>query len=278
MDPSAPPAKPLKAWDVTGRRVGLSLPRAWIGDLLAHGAAVPTVTFERRMHLAEVAAARAAVPDPPGWVVLFVKAYSAVAARRPELRRAYLGWPWPHLYEADYSIASVAVEREFRGEPAVFFGLLAGPDRLPLATLQQAVGEWKTAAVESVRPFRRLVRYTRWPRPVRRLLWWYAMHTSGRKRARNFGTFGISVTAGMGATALNLIAPLATTLNYGVFAEDGSLDVRLHFDHRVTDGAPVARALAELEQVLNGEIAAELVALSVRGTLSAKAVDVIVAK
>jgi hypothetical protein len=36
------------------------------------------------------------------------------------------------------------------------------------------------------------------------------------------------------------------------------MDVVLRCDHRVTDAAPMAKALTRLEQVLNGEIAAEL--------------------
>ena len=158
----------------------------------------------------------------------------------------------------------------------MFFGLVAAPDRLSLAALQAHLWAWKTAPIGQVKEFARLVRFTRLPRPVRRLLWWYAMATSGRKRARNFGTFGISVTAAQGAAALNLIAPLATTFNYGVLADDGSLDVRLHFDHRVLDGAPVTRALAELEQVLNGEIAAELRMMAGRGMPMVRSVDVLV--
>ena len=72
------------------------------------------------------------------------------------------------------------------------------------------------------------------------------------------------MTASAGATALNLVSPLPTALNYGLFAPDGTLDVRLHFDHRVLDGMPAARALAELEAELNGPILAELRSLEGR--------------
>ncbi len=54
------------------------------------------------------------------------------------------------------------------------------------------------------------------------------------------------------------MSPLTTTLNYSPFEMDGSIDVRLTYDHRVLDGAPVARAMAELENVLHEEIADEL--------------------
>jgi hypothetical protein len=89
-------------------------------------------------------------------------------------------------------------------------------------------------------------------------MWWYAANLSEEWRMRVFGTFGVSVTAGDGATALNLISPLSTSLNYGVINADHTLPVRVHFDHRVVDGAPVARALAELEEVMNTTVVAEL--------------------
>jgi hypothetical protein len=261
---------------MAGRRVPLSLPRRWIGDLMAFSQRVPLVTFERRMDVSAVAAARAALSPAPAWSLLFLKAFAVVAAGRPELRRAYVPFPVPHLFEADASIGSLAIERDYEGEPAVFFGLVRTPDRQSVPELVGHLDRWKRQPIDEFQDFRRLLRFSRLPRPVRRLCWWYGLNLSGARRARVFGTFGVSVTAGLGAVAVNLIAPLTATLNYGVLSADGRLDVRLHFDHRVLDGAPAARALAELEGVLRTEIAAELRALA-GGRLVAgvKAVDVI---
>jgi hypothetical protein len=249
---------------VSGRRLPLSLPRRLVGDLLRASRDVPIVTFERRVDLSAVAAARERLTPRPSWALLFLKGYAAVAARRPELRRAYLPLPYPHLWEAEESVASVVVEREYRGEPGVFFAMARSPERATLPSLMAALREWKTRPVDEVRPFRRALRYARLPLPLRRLLWWYATSWSGRVKARNFGTFGISVTASAGATALNLISPVATALNYGLLRADGSIDVRVHFDHRVLDGMPVAHALAELEDELRGPILDELRSLEGR--------------
>jgi pyruvate/2-oxoglutarate dehydrogenase complex dihydrolipoamide acyltransferase (E2) component len=49
-------------------------------------------------------------------------------------------------------------------------------------------------------------------------------------------------------------------LNYGVIAADGTVDVRFNYDHRVMDGAVVARALQTLERILTQKIVAELAA------------------
>lgn len=250
---------------IGGRTFGLSLPRRWVGDLLAVSASNPLITFERRMNLAAVAEARAAATPKPAWSLLFTKAYALVSQRRPELRRAYIPWPRPHLFEAETSLAALAIEREFAGEPAVFFGLIRTPDRQALPDLVGHLERWQRDPIESLGDFRRLLRMSRWPRMFRRALWYYGLNTSGERRAKHFGTFGVSVTAGLGAAGKNLISPLTTTLNYSPFDADYNLDVRLHFDHRVLDGAVVARAMTDLESTLNTEILAELHSLSGAG-------------
>src|SRR5262249_52481781 len=151
------------------------------------------------------------------------KAFAAVANQRPELRRTYLNYPWPHLWQADETIASIAVEREYHGEPGVFFGFLRAPDQTPLSELAATLDEWKTKPVEEIRAFRRQIKYASWSLPVRRFLWWYATAWSGHLKAKNFGTFGLSMTGASGATALNLIGPLTTALNTGTVQDDGTV-------------------------------------------------------
>ena len=261
--------------EVTGRRVKLSPPRAWVGDLMHACRGVPLVSFERSMDVSAVAAARAKVPARPAWSLLLAKAFGIASAARPDLRRAYVGFPRPHLYEADYPIASVAVEREYAGEPAVFFALIAAPERVSLVELAGRLHRWKTAPVETIRTFQRLTRLAKWPRPVRRLAWRYAMDASGARRARVFGTFGVSTTGGYGATGLTLLSPLAATLNTGPLSADGRLPVRLHFDHRVLDGGPAARALADVEAALRGPILSELRQMADTRGAGVKAVRVV---
>jgi hypothetical protein len=85
-------------------------------------------------------------------------------------------------------------------------------------------------------------------------MWWLALNWCGYYRARNVGTFGVSVYSGLGAESLHPLSLMTTTLNYGIIADDGTVDVRIIYDHRVLDGASIARALAELETVLNQQI------------------------
>lgn len=241
-----------------GRWKSLSVNRRLIAEMMAICRDMPIITIERRMQLADLVSARQALAAPPSWVAIFARAFGLVAARRDDLRRAYMPYPWPHFYETDGTAASIAIEREHLGEPGVFFGQFFRPETQSLAKLQEAIERWRSAPIHQVRDFKRMLTIMRVPRPLRKLCWWYAVKVAGRHRVRQFGTFGISTTSSGGATCRNLIAPVPLTLNYGLIAEDGALDVRLHFDHRTLDGMPAARALAELERELRTTILAEL--------------------
>jgi hypothetical protein len=244
-----------------GRWIRLSKPRRFLCDVLHFASKIPTVPVQRRMMLADVAAARSALSDRPGWPAIFLKAYAKVAAEIPVLRRAYVALPWPHIVEYPHSVASVAVERDYLSEPAVFFGRIGNPAVLPIAEVHASIRRFAEAPLESVKPFRKMLAFARFPRPVRRLLLWLGLNLS-RTRPGQFGTFGLSSYSALGAESLHPLSPLTTTLNYGVIDPDGSVVVRVIYDHRVTDGATIARALARLEEVLTGEVLNELRAMA----------------
>jgi hypothetical protein len=218
---------------------------------------IPSVPVQRKMKLAEVAAARNAVAERPSWVAVFLKAYAGVAKELPVLRRAYLGLPWPHLREYPKSVASVAVERVYDEERCVFFGRIADPWGLSLREIHSRIRGFADAPIESIRLFQKMLSFAGWPRPVRRLLFWLGLNLP-RTRPGQFGTFGLTVYSSLGAESLHPLSFLTTTLNYGVIEPDGSVLVRLIYDHRVFDGPIVALALAKLEEMLKGPILEEL--------------------
>ena len=104
------------------------------------------------------------------------------------------------------------------------------------------------------------LRFARLPTALRRLMWWLALEVDGASRARKVGTFAVSVYSGLGAESLHPLSPLTATLNYGVIGPDGTVPVRIIYDHRVMDGSTVARALARLETILDQDMADELMA------------------
>jgi hypothetical protein len=241
-----------------GRTLALSPPRRLVTDLMHASRRVPLVCMERRMRLAPVVAARRLADPRPGWCAIFTKAFGIVSARTPELRQSYLSFPRPRLYEHPEAVASVAVERLFGPDLGVGFCHIRRPEIWTLNQIHEEVARAKELPAEQVGSHRRALRVTALPLPVRRLLWWVALDVSGVLRVRHFGTYGVTAMAGSGSTSFSLLSPLTTTLYYGIFASDGSVDVRLAFDHRVFDGGVVAQALAGLEAVLLDEICAEL--------------------
>jgi hypothetical protein len=216
------------------------------------------VPVQRIMNLSAVVDARRIADPRPSWCAIFTKAYGIVAAARPELRRAFLTFPTAHLYEHPFNVASIAMERLLGAEEAVFFAHVRSPEERTLIDLDAQLRHHKEQPIESIGAFRRVRVVSRLPWPLRRLAWWIGLNVSGRKRAQYLGTFAVSVYSGLGAASLHPLSPVTSTLNYGPIASNGSVDVRITYDHRVFDGATVARALGDLEHVLNCEILAEL--------------------
>lgn len=243
-----------------GRTIRLSPARRFVGDLLHVCRHTPLIPIERRMNLCDLALARESGHPRPGWAAIFTKAFASVAMRRPELRRLYMSRPTARIFEHPESIAAVIVEREIDGEPAVLPALLHRPEAQTIFEIDQWLKLCKTQPIEANGSFRRALRIARLPRPLRRALWRLGYCWWGRKRAKLIGTFGVSVTAGQGAATLAVRGPMTTILHYGLLESDGTIPVRLTFDHRVYDGATAARALVDLEVTLRTSILSELTA------------------
>ncbi len=242
----------------TGFCLPLSLPRRLMNDLLHFAAFVPSFTVERRMNLAALVEARELAIPKPSWCSLFTKAWGMTCAAQPELRRAYLGFPWPRLYQHPTSVACIAVERPYGNDNAVFFLPISRPEVCPLVEIDARIKWFKDRPLGSSGAVRRQLTVARKPLGIRRLLWWAALNVSGRQRARLLGTFGVSVYSGLGAESLQPTCLLTSTLSYGVIDRDGGVTVRVSYDHRTLDGGTIARALGELERFLSHEILAEL--------------------
>ena len=235
----------------------LSVPRRLIVDLLHFAGRVPSIPLSLTMDVSGLTAARRAHPDKPSWSVLFMKAYAMVATEHPPLRRALLDFP-QRIYEHPQTNCSVAIERNFEGEQGVFFGMFRAPEGQTLGELQRSLIEFKTSPLEQIGFFRRMIRISRLPTLVRRFLWSVSLNISGRARAKRFGTFGLTTLGGQGVEQIHPLSPLTTTLTFGPIDGAGRVTVKIIYDHRVLDGAYVARRLVDLERTLNGAILEEL--------------------
>jgi hypothetical protein len=218
---------------------------------------VPFVSLARPLNIRSLLEARAQVPQPPGWAAIFVKAFALVAKDQPVLRTLYVKWPWPAFYELPRSVAMVAIARVEDGQDCVLPQKVTAPDEMPLAEVDALIRHAKNAPIEQVPAFRKMLRATALPLPLRRLLWAIGLNF-GRQRANYFGSFGVTSVAAYGAGQLHALSPGPFVLSYGVEKPDQIIDVVVRWDHRITDAALMARTLTRLEQVLNNEIAGEL--------------------
>jgi hypothetical protein len=232
--------------------------------MMAASAATPVAGGDRPIRVGPAAEARRRLPDPPGWTAIILKAIALVSARRPVLRQAYLSLPWPHVYEHPCSVATVVVEREWRGEPAVFFDQIVAPEAKPLDEIDRAVQGLRRNPVESIGGYRRLIRISRLPRIVRRSIWWGGLRCSGYVHARYFGTFAINALTMPRAGIVQSATPITLAITHTPLEPQDRIRLFSVFDHRVLDGMTLTRAHGELEATINSEIVAELRAMASR--------------
>jgi hypothetical protein len=243
-----------------GTKRKISLLRIFIIDLMHASMRVPFVSLSRPFDIGPFMAARAKAASPPGWAAAFVKAFAIVAKEEPVLRTLYVKLPWPHFFELPRSIAMVAVARVEDGEECILPEKVPTPEERPLAEIDAQIRHAKTAPLEEIPAFRKILTASRLPLLLRRLSWFIGLNV-GRMSANNFGSFGVTSVSAYAPGELQALSPGPFLLSYGRVGPDNRIDVILRWDHRVTDAAVIARVLTRLEQVLNTEISAEILAL-----------------
>lgn len=245
-----------------GHRLPWSVGRRIVADILHFGQRVPRVTVERTVHIPDVAAARLVAQPRPGWYPVLLKGFSLAAMAVPELRRSLVGFPFASLHEHACTVAAVSAERQLSDGPAVLVFQVRRPEITPLLDIEAKFRKAKLAPVEELGEFRRILRLTRLPRPLRRLAWWLGLRVSARLREKYFGTFGATSANSAGGSIIAPISPLPVVWTFGPVEDDGSLVLRLTFDHLVLDGVAAARGLVETEAALHGPILEELRSLA----------------
>jgi hypothetical protein len=218
---------------------------------------VPFVSLRRNLDIGPLLEARALLARPPGWAAIFVKAFCLVAREQPTLRTLYVKFPWPQFYELPRSVGMVVIARAENGEECVLLQKIPEADELPLIEVDARIRHAKEAPIAEIPAFRKMLRATALPLPLRRLLWQVGLNF-GRQRANYFGSFGVTSAAAYGGGELHALSPGPFIVSYDIVRPDQTMDVMIRWDHRVSDAALIARSLTRLEQVLNTEIADEL--------------------
>ena len=238
-------------------------------DAIHFGQKMYTVGGGISVNLAAAAAARKLQQPPVSWEAIWIKAIAIAAASCPELRTAYLPFPWPRLYTHPHPVACVAAERIWKGAPATFWDRFKNPATLPLAEIHRRREGMSRLPVESIGGFRLQIRGTRAPWIARRLMWHIAVQWSGRLRSEYIGTYSTAKTP-QRVQVLFLTAPISFSFNWTAPAPNGDLQLRVFFDHRLIDATGVGRIVDAIAQAMNEPIAAELTVLA-RAGLKARA-------
>jgi hypothetical protein len=240
-----------------GHCLSLSPARKMVLEILHHGRKVPALPLSKVMRVGALADARKAGAFV-SWIAIFMKGYGLVSQRFPELRRAYIPYPWPHFYEHPVSEGSFLLERDHEGEGIVLGTKLRTPELKSLTELDDHMSRFRDAPLHEISDFRQWMRLGRMPGFVRRFVFWQTLYLSGFKRAKRLGTFAISSLGNLGVEQHHPVSPLTTYLTFGPISPQGEVNVKIIYDHRVMDGRCVARCLNELEETLNTRILDEL--------------------
>ena len=214
------------------------------------------VSVTRPVAFGDLIAARGRLAVAPSWTAIFVKGFALVAAEIPELRRVYLSLPWPYFYEYADSTACVIHERWIMGDLGLLPLRFYKPNTIPLQQLNEMIRSAAATPSEDTGLHRKLIAIARLPLLARRLILGVCMNIP--RLRREMGTYGVSSAARWRTDLGTSRTPQPCLLSYGPADEDGTVVVRLTFDHRVLDGALAGRALARLEEVLNSSILKEL--------------------
>ena len=79
--------------------------------------------------------------------------------------------------------------------------MFRAPEGQTIGELQRSLIEFKNAPLEEIGFFRRMIRISKYPTPIRRFLWASSLYASGRARAKRFGTFGVTTLGGPGGSS-----------------------------------------------------------------------------
>lgn len=239
-----------------GRRFRIPASRRLTFDLLWFNRSIPLCGHDRQMPLTELADARTRSTVRISWPALFIRAFSLVAQKYPELRQTWYRWPVAHIYQHPVNVATITVHRDWKDAAWLFWGKIKEPESLTLTEIQQQLDRFRDGPVKET--FRDQTQLSRLPTPFRRLIWWWNLNVATARRAKRLGTFFLSTLAGRGAEIQ--VPPSVHTgcLTFGPLNQEDVCRVTLAYDHRIMDGALVADILQSLEQTLSGTVLAEV--------------------
>lgn len=192
---------------------------------------------------------------------ILLKAIAIAQRAHPESRTQQL--PWGKTVTLNDICAGFTVERVIGQQPAVFFGSIENPDTKSVEEIAGELRQYAESSIESVPSLKLQDKFCGMPRWLRRIILWAGLRYP-KVRLHFFGaTFGFSSLGKWGMKGL--IPPCVATSTFGIgevedraVVREGQIEIRpmltiiLNFDHRIIDGAPAARFMADVKRLLEG--------------------------
>jgi pyruvate/2-oxoglutarate dehydrogenase complex dihydrolipoamide acyltransferase (E2) component len=192
---------------------------------------------------------------------LLIKAISIAQRSHPESRA--FGLPFGRRANPHEVVAGFTVERLVGNStnPAVFVGAIEGADAKPLEEITEELAAYEEADMDTVCLLKQQRKFSNLPWIFRRIFLWLSMRSAQMRAQHLRPTFMLSSAGKFGSKLL--IPPSITTSAFGVgciepraVVKEGKIQIRpmlsiaLNFDHTVIDGAPAARFLKDVCEVI----------------------------
>ena len=241
-----------------GKYISLANDRRIICDLIGIANRMPTAPLQIEIDVTEIKRLRRLIQPRISWQVIMMRAYAQVARDIPQLRQIYVPFPWPRLYEHSENVCLLTISRNHCGRERLFFARFCQPENYRLPQLQQLFDDYRRKPIKEFRQLQHQIRFASMPWLVRKIGWTILTHILPASRARQMGTFGMSLSGFKEVLGTFHLGPCTTTLGFDQLCRKGKAYVTLTFDHRVLDGKPASDALHALANVLKNQVTTEL--------------------
>lgn len=241
-----------------GRRIPFSNGRRLVDDVIRVSNQMPMAAFSTQWDVAQIAKLRRMAKPKISWNVLMMKAHAIVCRKNAELRRSYVRFPYPHLYEHHQNVCMMTIARQHEGQERLFFARFNEPDNYTLVELQELYDKYRKSPVEEIKQFRHQITFAKFPSLIRRFAWWALFNLWPQKRASHMGTFGMSISGHRGAYGSQHLGFNTTIIGVDPNPRKGVAKMLLTFDHQILDGAPATEVLYRGQRMMATAVAKEL--------------------
>jgi hypothetical protein len=195
---------------------------------------------------------------------ILLKAIGLAQRDHPATRTART--PWGQILQLNDIAAGFTVEKFIDNQPSVFFGLIKDPDTKSLIEISAEVNEYAANEATQLPQLNIEERFSHLPWLARRVIILLGLVFPGVRLRYLGATFGFSSLGKLDVQVV--IPPCVAAVTFGIGAvedrvvvHEGEIVIRpmativLNFDHRLIDGAPAARFMLDIKELLEGGLA-----------------------